>query len=257
MEKTPVRARIPQWSISEIEPILKALAELSAPSSTARIAQQLGVSPTGGKFRSQLGTAKYYGGVRRRGGLQELTARGAAIVGDDEDAARRARREAVMSTALGPIIRRFAGREPNEATIAARLEDDFGATTAASSHLASVLIRAAREAELLTNHRFDVAAIESVGDVAPPEPETNSAAPGTPPESVEPGRRPQQERERASKPRAEEQEQRARPEVTARPFGAAIRVVVNVDASTWTPQQVSELIRALQRPQELNLPKDS
>jgi hypothetical protein len=250
--KTPVSARIPQWSISEIEPILTALSGLAAASSSARVAQQLGVSPTGGKFRSQLGTARYYGVTRRRNGLHELTARGQAIVGDDEDAARQARRESVMSTALGPVLRKFAGREPNEATIAARLEDDFGATTAASAHLAGVLVRTAQEAELLSNHRFDVAAIESVGDVAPPETVTEPRAGKTPTrqkrdvvtERETPAAAPKNE-----KPESPDEKTLA-PVVATRPFGPAVQVVVKVDAAGWTPEQVAQLVRELNRPPE-------
>jgi hypothetical protein len=244
MQKTPVSARIPQWSISEIEPILTALNDLSAPSSSARVAQQLGVSPTGGKFRSQLGTARYYGLTRRRHGLHELTPRGQAVVGGDDEAARQAKREAVMSTALGPVLRRFAGREPNEATIAARLEDDFGATTAASAHLAAVLVRTAREAELLSNHRFDVAAIESVADVPPPEstesPTEKAATRTKPPRTPDTPTPPT--------PRDGHREEQPAAEVPSRPFGPPVQVVVKIDASTWTPNQVAQLVRDLQSP---------
>ena len=247
MTTTPKSAKIPQWSIGEVAPILQALRDLDAASSSARIAQQLGISPTGGKFRSQLGTAGYYGATRRKGGLHELTPRGAAIVGSDEDAARKARREAVMSTPLGPIIRRFAGREPNASTISARLEDDHGAASAASEHLAGVLVRSAQEAELLANHRFDAAAIE----------ETKVAASGNDSEGSDPqaggkksGRGESREKQtrREEEPKQEKkspQEDPAEDQVNARPFGPAVQVVVNVDATNWTPQQVSELLASL------------
>src|SRR5690242_20467891 len=96
--RTPRRAKIPQWSIEAVIPIVKALSDLAGPASNARIAQRLQTSPAGGKFRSKLGTTGYYGFIRKQGEMNHLTPRGEALIGENEAAALNARREAVMST---------------------------------------------------------------------------------------------------------------------------------------------------------------
>jgi hypothetical protein len=251
--RTPRASHIPQWSISEVEPVASALAELAAPASNARVAQQMGgVSPAGGKFRSKLGTAGYYGLAERKQDLLVLTPRGEAIVGDDEAAAREARREAVMGTAFGEIIRRFAGREPSEATIRARLEDDYQVPVGSSEYVAGVLIRAAREADLISNGRFDAAAIESV-PITQPSPSGNGKAPkpwverkpkAEPEVKTGPGE--EKEKERVGEAKDKEKERTT----VEPPFPPSVRVVVNVDASSWTPNQVAEFVRALREPTE-------
>jgi hypothetical protein len=246
-ERTPRIAHIPQWSLSEVEPVASALVELAAPATNARVGQQMGVSPAGGKFRSKLGTARYYGLTRRQGNLLAITPRGEAVVAGDEDAARQARREAVMSTPFGPIIARFAGREPNEAIIAARLEDDYAVPAASSNYIAGVLIRAANQAELISNGRFDAAAIESVPVSSSQN--GNGAGPGA-----------QAERSASEKhnvkgaggreKQAEKKGVRETVELPEgpRPFNVPVRVLVNVDASSWSPAQLAAFVRALREP---------
>jgi hypothetical protein len=253
--RTPRSAKIPQWPIEAVIPIVKALADLAGPASNARIAQQLQTSPAGGKFRSKLGTAGYYGFVRKQGELNHLTARGEALIGDDAAAALTARREAVMSTTFGHVIRKFVGREPNEGTIAARLEDDFGSPTASAEYQAETLVKAAREAELVSNGRFDAAAIESIPvELTPAAPETDSAEPQQRGEPLQV--RPKEPKEQR---RSEQREKVTPREVIVReekssPFAASVQVVVKIDASGWTPEQVVQLIRGLsgaeQEPQQ-------
>jgi hypothetical protein len=253
MARTPRSSRIPQWAIEDVVPIARALSNVAGPASNARIAQQLGVSPAGGKFRSRLGTARYYGFVRLEKGSYVLEPRGEAVLSDDADVALAARREAVMGTTFGDLIRRFSGREPNEAALAARLEDDFGSPAESARYQATTLIQAAREAGLISNGRFDAAAIESV----PPSPPEQQAG-ATSDESngrrssgrVDPPRRtpPQVEKEQKQEKKQQREEHTPPPidkvQVVQAPF-AGVKVVVNVDASTWTPAQVAELLREL------------
>jgi hypothetical protein len=242
----------PRPGIFSFEVVASALVELAAPATNARVGQQMGVSPAGGKFRSKLGTARYYGLTRREGNLLSVTPRGEAIVSGDEDAARQARREAVLGTAFGPIIRRFAGREPNETTIAARLEDDCGVPVGSSKALGHVLIRAAHEAELISGGRFDAAAIESVpavssdqnGSGAATRRETQPSASGAPVAKAPERMSPEKHAERRI--RHETAQLREEP----RPFPIPVRVVVNVDAASWSAEQVMEFLKALREPVE-------
>jgi hypothetical protein len=245
--RTPRSAKIPQWSIEAVEPIVQALAGLAGPGSNARIAQQLGVSPAGGKFRSKLGTAGYFGFIRKQGEMNHLTPRGEALLGDDEDAALQARREAVMSTSFGSVIRKFVGREPNESTIAARLADDFGSPEASAQEQATILVKAATEAKLVSHGRFDAAAIEGVPEELTPEaPEANGAEPKA---RVAATREPKQQHE-TPKPKPKAENEKPKPEVIAReekqsPFAPGVQIVVKVDAAGWTPEQVVELVKKL------------
>jgi hypothetical protein len=249
--RTPRSAKIPQWPIEVVIPIVQALADLAGPASNARIAQQLQTSPAGGKFRSKLGTAGYYGFVRKQGEMNHLTPRGEALIGDDEAAALTARREAVMSTTFGQVIRKFVSREPNERTIAARLEDDFGSPTASAEYQAETLVKAAREAGLISNGRFDAAAIESIPvELTPASPETNGA---------EPQQRREPPQQRAKEPKEQRQPEQRQPEQRQKvspqeviireekssPFAPAVQVVVKIDASGWTPEQVVQLVKGL------------
>ena len=241
--RTPRNAKIPQWPIEAVVPIVKALSDLAGPASNARIAQQLGTSPAGGKFRSKLGTCRYYGFVRKQGETNHLTPRGEALIGDDPDAAVKARREAVMSTTFGQVIRKFVGREPNESTIAARLEDDFGSPTASAEYQAQMLVKASTEAGLISNGRFDAAAIESIpAELTPAAPQANGAEPKA--------SRQQPAQEQGAKEPKQLTPEKPKPEVIVReekqsPFAPGVQVVVKIDASGWTPEQVVELVKGL------------
>jgi hypothetical protein len=241
--RTPRSAKIPQWSVEAVVPHVQALSDLAGPATNARIGQQLGTSPAGGKFRSKMGTAGYYGFIKKDGDLNVLTPRGEALIGDDEAAAVKARREAVMSTPFGQVIRKFASREPNEGTIAARLEDDFASPAESATYLAQTLVKAAREAALISNGRFDAAAIEEyssvVQTVTPAAVATSSSGVNATTKASTP------------KPKAAAATKPKETEVVVekeRPFAPGVQVVVKVDASSLTPQQIAELIRELQKP---------
>lgn len=256
MATTPRSAKIPQWPVSSVIPIAQALSDLAGPASNARIGQQLGLSPAAGKFRSKLGTAGYYGFTRRENDLHVLTPRGEAILSEDPEVALRARREAVMSTGFGHVIRKFSGREPNVTAIAARLEDDYGAPAASAGYQATTLVQAAQEAQLISNNRFDAAAIESVPtNLTPAAMDGN----GTRARGEVTERAPRPERPAAPRVAKEkttkdsgaprDREGGAAARVHDGPFGPGVQLVVKVDASTWTPQQVVELIRSLREPE--------
>ena len=229
-------------------PIVKALADLAGPASNARIAQRLQTSPAGGKFRSKLGTAGYYGFVRKQGDVNHLTTRGEALIGDDEAAALTAKREAVMSTTFGHVIRKFVGREPNEGAIAARLEDDFASPTASAASQAETLVKAAREAGLVSHGRFDATAIESIpAGLTPAAPEINGAEPEHGKEPVHHRRTESKEEQR---PEQRDKDKVKSPEMIVReeqprPFAPGVQVVVKIDASGWTPEQVVQLVKGL------------
>jgi hypothetical protein len=110
--------------------------------------------------------------------------------------------------------------------------------------VAQALVSAATQAGLITNGSFDAAAIEAVASVMP----TEMPAPTT---SVGNGKTTTATRK--PKPNVQEQpkpKEQPEPEVVVekgRPFAAGVQVVVNVDASKLTPQQVAELVRELRK----------
>jgi hypothetical protein len=238
-------AKVPKVSLEDaLEPV-KALAELGAPSTPHVIGQHLGKSyATDARFRTRLGAAGFYGLIERQGDKRVLTERGIAITSGGDDA-KRARQEAVMSTSFGPLIYSLRSRQVSDSVVALRLQGDLGVPENSAASVAEALIDAATQAELVTNGSFDAAAIEAVKPVMPTETpvaptsgtngKTTTARPPKPKPTV------------PAKPKEPEQH-----EVVVeqdRPFVPSVQVVVKVDASNLTPDQIAELVRALQKPQ--------
>lgn len=136
-----------------------ALHELAAPSTTDRIAGQLGVAKAG-RFLSTLAACGYYGFFSRSGGKYTLTERGESLLASDAEKATHAKREGVMSSGFAPVISLLATREAKEEIVSARLQDDLGVPEKSAKEISRVLIAAATDAGLLRNGRFDAATIE-------------------------------------------------------------------------------------------------
>jgi hypothetical protein len=251
-KRTPFSAKLPQASLDDVIPVVEALAELGVPSTPHVIAQQMGTSySTNSRVRTQIGAAGYYGFIKKQGDRRVLTERGEDVTSGDENRVRQARRDAVMSTTFGPILYSLRGRNVSENTIALRLQADYGVPEGSAPTVAHALVAAATQAELATNDRFDAAAIEGSASVMP-SPEEAQRANG------ERARKAPEQKRSTPTDGAKEQDRKETPkvattekekEVKERPFVPGIQVVVKIDASTLSPQEIAELVHALQAPQ--------
>lgn len=159
LSRTPRGARLPPTSIEETLPIARALQELAAPSTVQRLGGHLGVSPSGGRFRTRVGAAGTYGLTVRVGDRRKLTNLGERALRSDGEGVL-AQRIAVMNTGFRAIFTIFRGREVNESTIQARLVDDYGVPEAAAAGIAQALVESGQTTGLISGNRFDAAAIE-------------------------------------------------------------------------------------------------
>jgi hypothetical protein len=153
---------------------------------------------------------------------------------------RQARREAVMGTNFGPVIHSLRGRQISEATIGLRLQSDLEVPQASARNVAKALIESARYAELLSDDdRLDAAAIEEAAGVMP-QPDESTTRPRQRTVPAPQAQRPT----RAPEPKTPVPEKKK--EVL--PLAGSVQVVVKIDASNLTPQEIAELVRALQTP---------
>lgn len=239
-KRTPFSARLPQVPAERAVPIVEALAALGAPATPQVIAQQMGTSPSSSGFKTRLAAAGYYGLIEVDGSRRTLTPRGEALAGGDEDRTRQARREAVMGTNFGPVIHSLRGRQISEATIALRLQSDLQVPQASARNVAKALIESARYAELLSDDdRLDAAAIEQAAGVMP-QPDESTTRPRQRTVAAPQAPRPTRAPERKT-PVPEKKEE-------VLPLAGGVQVVVKIDAANLTPQEIAELVRALQTP---------
>jgi hypothetical protein len=244
-KRTPFSVRLPQVALDAATEIAAALGELGTASTPHVIAQHMGVSyATNARVRTKLGAAGYFGLIEKQGEKRTLTPRGEAIIGDDAEAAERARREAVMSTNFGPILYSLRGRAINDGVIRLRLQSDYKVPENSAPSVATVLIDSASQAGLSSNGSLDAKVIEEYENVLPKEEEAPA---------------PQRERRQngngqlTSQPKTRVPEKQRKPktkevEIEGRPFVPGIQVIVKVDASTLGPREIAELVRALQAP---------
>lgn len=244
-KRTPFSAKVPQVALDDaLEPV-RALAELGAPATPHVIAQHLGTSyATNARFRTRLGAAGYYGLIEKQGDKRVLTKRAEKIVSGGNGDAAKARQEAVMSTSFGPVINSLRGRSVNESAVSLRLQGDYGVPESSAATVAQALINAATQAGLITNGSFDAAAIEGVASVMPTETSVPATSGGNGSTTAIPKAKPKaKEQPKAKEPREEEGVVVEKD----RPFAAGVQVVVNVDASSLSPQQIAELVRELRK----------
>lgn len=244
-KRTPFSARLPQVPLNQAVPIAEALAALGAPATPHVIAQQMGTTYSSSGFKTKIAAAGYYGLIRVDGDRRTLTARGETLTSGDDERARQARREGVMSTNFGPVIYSLRGRSVSEPTIALRLQGDLNVPEASATNVAKALMASARDAGLLTEDgRLDAAAIEGAASVIPSSTTEDGSSPR--PSPSKPHAAQQTRAQPTPKPDTPKKDP-PRPEETRPPFVCSVQVVVNVDATSLTPQQIAELVRELQR----------
>ncbi len=128
------------------------------------MAGKLGVAPAG-RFLSKLASAKLYGFIEKREGKLVVTPRGEELLSSDQAGQRKATREGVMSTGFAPVLMSLMGRTAEKDAVVARLAEDLGLDDEAAADRASTLLNASEDAELVSDGRFDVAAIEDTASV--------------------------------------------------------------------------------------------
>jgi hypothetical protein len=237
VKRIPRGAKLPVASLADVQPIAQALSELAAPASAARIASQINRTVSG-PFKGLLAAAKYFGVIKKEGDKLVLTERGESFLAGDTAA----KRSAVMGTGFGPIIGSFSSKRVNEAAIEARLQDDWSVPEGSAPDLRKVLVDSAQDAGLIANSKFDPAAIESV-----PEEDVSSVTKPSSNSTEKSGRNGSSGGSSSSgkKPASGDKERPVDPpQATTSP----VQVVVQVDASKLEPEQIGELIRALQQP---------
>ncbi len=241
-KRTPFSAKLPQVAFNQAVPIAEALAALGAPATPHVIAQQMGTTYSSSGFKTKIAAAGYYGLIRVDGDRRTLTERGEALTSGDVGRARQARREGVLSTNFGPVIYSLRGRPINEGTVALRLQSDLQVPEASARNVAKALIESARNADLVTgdDDRLDAAAIEGASGVIP-KPDSNGVV-------TRQATRPQQQRNVESRP--EPPKPPAKREEPSPPLATGVQVVVKIDASSLTPQQIAELVHELQKTPE-------
>jgi hypothetical protein len=254
--RTPFSVKLPQVALDAATEIATALGELGTASTPHVIGQHMGVSyATNARMRTKLGAAGYFGLIEKQGDKRALTPRGEAIIGDDAEAAERARREAVMSTNFGPILYSLRGRTINDGVIKLRLQSDYNVPENSAPTVATALIESAAQAGLSSNGALDAKVIEHYENVLPkeddaPTPQHERRQNGQATTST-PKPKPEQKRTPEKRTPEKQPVTTKEVEVERRPFVPGVQVVVKIDATQLGPQEIAELVRALQAPAPL------
>jgi hypothetical protein len=245
--RTPQSAQLPSNTPKATRRIVKTLSDLAGPASSARLASRLGVQLTG-RVASELASAKVYGFIALEDDKLIVTARGEAVIGDDEAAALAAGRDAVMSTGFATIIKKLMTRQADASVVAVRFEEDCGLPAGPSKSRAAILVKAAEETKLISNGRFDAAPIEDtiarVGELASEEATPKARSPRSSPAKIVHGKT----EDKPPKPGAGPPErERIKEEHDTRPFGQApsMQVVLQIDASKLTVDEIVTIAKKL------------
>lgn len=230
--KTPTGAKLPGVPLATALTVAAAAAELAAPSSKERIASQAGAS-IGGSFATKFGAANFFGLLTKAAdGRYGVSDRGERALAGDQHA----KREAVMGTGFGPVIRLLSSRPVVDSAIEGRLEEDFGVPNSSVKKRKDVLLASAEEAGLIQDGKFDPEAIESVSIEQPAASDASKKS------------------KRPTKPQPKPAIKQEEPLIreTVEPIdrdraGHGVQVVLNIDASKLSPQDLGDLIRELRK----------
>lgn len=246
-EYTPRKAKLPSVAPLGTRRIVSALAELAGPASRERLASRLGVQLTG-HMASSLGAALLYGFIEvGEGDKLVTTARGLAFLGEDEAAAKDAEREAVMSTGFGSVIKRLVTRKADAEIVAVRLQEDQGLLQGPATERAKVLVKAAGDAGLVANERFDAAAIEdTIAVIGEPTITATAKAPSAAATAAKRNTAPPVERPaNTSEAARKEGRTREKPDVPFEPGATSLQVVLQIDASKLGAKEIAAIVREL------------
>lgn len=253
---TPKSLKLPRVGFEEVKPLVEAMVALNGASSRNLIFDQAGASASGGTAKKKWAALGYYGFRTDLDGSKfDVSERGQTFVSGDADRQREAKQHALISTGFQPIIARFSTRPANQGAIAGILREDFGVPeTTAANAAAELLIALATEAGFIVGGTFKAAPIEQAMEAVPARRDAKPRASATRTGGLagaKPKQAPKQPAVSATPkpPNGQGAAERTGSEGQAGPFGLApVQVVVNVDASKLTGEQIAGLVRALQEP---------
>jgi hypothetical protein len=240
---------------------VEATLALNGGSSRNLIFDQAGASGSGGTAKKKWAALGYFGfRTDLGGGKFDVSERGQAFLGGDPDREREAKQHALVSTGFRSIIARFSTRPANQGAIAGILREDFGVPEASTATAAAeLLISLATEAGFIVGGSFKAAPIEAAMEAVPAG--GNGKAPAGARAQVSSATKPKppapkpavrgQSAPKPAAPSADGQGAVTDPasEGQAGPFALApVQVVVNVDATKLTGEQIAGLVRALRAP---------
>lgn len=247
-DRTPNSAGLPGNVPSKTKRIVTTLADLAGPASSARLAGRLGLQLTG-RVATELSSAKQYRFIATESDKLIIAPRGEAFIGDDKAASLRAAQDGVMGTAFGPIIKKLMTRQADASIVAVRFQEDQGLSEGPAKNRAAILVKAAEEAQLIVDGRFDAEAIEEaiarVGGLSHDESKaapTPTRQPVTPKATdVKPEVKVANSRAGTSKQNAPNAEERGGPFVRA----PSMKIVLQIDASKLTAHEIMTIASKL------------
>jgi hypothetical protein len=168
------KADLPSAAPSGTKRVVTALDELAGPASRERVAGRLKAQLTG-RLAAAIASALLYGFMEvGEDDKLVMTERGRAFIGDDAAASQQAQREALMSTGFAATINRLRTHKADDEIISARLQEDLGLAEGTASERAKTLVKAATDAGLAVDGRFDAEVIEdtieTLGELETPTP---------------------------------------------------------------------------------------
>lgn len=248
-EKEAAKAELPSTPPSGTKRVVTTLAELAGPASRERIAGRLNAQLTG-RLAAAIASALVYGFMEvREDGKVELTERGRAFIGDDAEASKQAQGEAIMSTGLAATINRLRTHKVDEDIISARLQDDLGLAEGTANERAKTLAKAAADAGLAVDGRFNTDAIEdTIEAVGEPKAPTSAAPTQTPKPKATATRTPAPTAKETTNggDRTSAEEGGGQPPA---PFPQAatapLQIVLQIDASKLGAEEIGAIVREL------------
>ncbi|HEY5196235.1 MAG TPA: hypothetical protein VIJ51_04355 [Solirubrobacteraceae bacterium] len=226
--------------------VVTALAAHAGPATRERIASRLGTQLAGRLVSSIVAAIRYGFVAETDDGKLEMTDRGHAFIGDDPAAALQAQQHGIMSTGFAATIQQLSTRAVDVDVVAGRLVDDQRLSERSAAERAKVLVKAATAAGIIADGRFDAEGIEDAIEAV--------GSPSTPDVAVKPRPAPKPVAPRpaagaaAARNGSKEGGAKTEPPVPfgqAAPAAAAVQVVLQIDASRLTAEEIGAIVREL------------
>ncbi len=244
----PQQLELPAATPQAAKRVVTTLAALAGPANRERIASRLEVK-LAGRLISAIVAAQLYGFIEENDeGKLVMSDRGYALIGDEEDAAAKAEQHGIMATGFGATIKQMRTHKADVEIVAVRLADDRGLSEGSANERAKVLVKAATDAGLIVNERFNAEviedALEAVGEPRAPRVTVKATSKRGAPKA--PAR--QKAVEDGNGGIATEKEGGAEMEPTGpfvRAAAAPLQVVLQVDATKLDASKIGEIIQEL------------
>jgi len=248
--------RLPGATLGDVLIFATASNGLGGPAPKEIIAEQARMSAGGGRFKTKFAAAQYYELLEKDGQNFRLTELGERAISSDTATAGAARRAAVMSSGFGAVLRALASRPVQKSAVVGRIRADLAVEPGPADSLADVLIETARDVGLIEADRFVASAIAEAdsyraeltddgGHDPQEQPSSDIEKPSSeePVESANAGNgTPTKQEERLS-------DQEVRVE-NSLPPSPVLQVVINIDASQYSAEELATLLRELRQSQD-------